>query len=132
MLPEQKAQGQKFVELTAEMTLLPRQRKIPSHVHAARLVTIMISENPDYSNKKNFTVLKFCAWCLFSKTFCCFDSRYQKFSSKWLNKGSLEDTGDGSMSKYKQVFYEILNMKSTNCGLKTTNHLVGYYEQIKK
>ena len=35
---EQKAQRQKFVELTAEMTLLPRQRKIPSPVHAARLV----------------------------------------------------------------------------------------------
>ena len=39
--------------------------------------------------------------CLCSKTYCCYDSKSDKFkfSSKGLNKRTLEDTGDGTMSK---------------------------------
>ena len=39
--------------------------------------------------------------CLFSKTYCCYDSKSDKFkfSSKGLNKRTLEDAEDGPMSK---------------------------------
>ena len=72
--------------------------------------------------------------CLCSATYCCCDSRSgkNKFSSKGLNKRTLEDTGDGPMSKYRRVLDEAVNLKSTNCGFKTSNHLVGAYEQTKR
>ena len=43
--------------------------------------------------------------CLCSKIFCCYDRKSNKynFSSKGLNKGTLEDCGDGPMSKYRKV-----------------------------
>ena len=46
--------------MTAAMTLLPMQRKISSHVHAALFIKSMINDNPVCS-KKNFAVLKCCA-----------------------------------------------------------------------
>ena len=72
--------------------------------------------------------------CLCSKTYCCYDSKSDKFkfSSKGLNKRTLEDTGDGPKSKYRRVLDEAVNLKSTNRGFKTSNHLVGTYEQTKK
>ena len=72
--------------------------------------------------------------CLCSKTYCCYDSKSNKFkfSSKGLNKRTLEDTRDGPMSKYRRVLDEAVNLKSTNRGFKTSNHLVGTYEQTKK
>ena len=43
--------------------------------------------------------------CLCSKTYCCYDSNSNKykFSSKGLNKRTLEDSGDGPMAKYRKV-----------------------------
>ena len=43
--------------------------------------------------------------CLYSKTCCCYDrkSNKYKFSSKGLSKRTLEDCGDGPMSKYRKV-----------------------------
>ena len=72
--------------------------------------------------------------CLCSKTYCCFDSKSDKliFSSKGLNKRTLEDTGDEPMSKYRRVADKAVNLKSTNHGFKTSSHLVGTYEQTKK
>ena len=72
--------------------------------------------------------------CLCSKTYCCYDSKSDKFkfSNQGLNKRTLEDTGDGSMSKYRRVLDEAVNLKSTNRGFKNSNHLVGTYEQTKK
>ena len=54
--------------------------------------------------------------CLCSKTYCCYDSKSDKikFNSKGLNKRTLEDTGDGPMSKYRQVLIEAVKLKSTN------------------
>ena len=44
--------------------------------------------------------------CSCRKTYCCFDrkSNQYKFSSMGLNKRTLEDCGDGPMSKYRKVF----------------------------
>ena len=72
--------------------------------------------------------------CLCSKTYCCYDSKSDKikFNSKGLNKRTLEDTGDGPMSKYRQVLIEAVKLKSTNRGFKASHHLVGTYEQTKK
>ena len=72
--------------------------------------------------------------CLCSKTYCCYDSKSQKykFSSKGLNKRALEDSGDGPMAKYRQVLDEAVNLKSTNRRFKTINHAVATYEQTKK
>ena len=69
--------------------------------------------------------------CLCSKTYCCYvdmSDKY-KFSSKGLNKRTLEETGDGPMEKYRRVMDEIINLTSTN---RTINHCVATYEQTKK
>ena len=68
--------------------------------------------------------------CMCSKTYCCYDSKNQryKFSSKGLNKRALGDSGDGPMAKYRQVLDEAVNLKSSNRGFKTINHAVSTYE----
>ena len=69
--------------------------------------------------------------CSCSKTYCCYDqknNRY-KFSSKRLNKRTLEDCGDGPMSKYRKVLEEAVNLASTNSRFRTMKHSVATYEQ---
>ena len=82
--------------------------------------------------KKEFRCTEMLFLC--SNTFCCSDIKRNKFkfSSKVLNKRTLEDTGDGPMSKYRRVLDEAVNLKSTNREFKISNHLVGTYEQTKK
>ena len=72
--------------------------------------------------------------CLCSKTYCCYDTitNKYKFSSKGLNKRTLEDCGDGPMSKYRQVLNDGVNVSSTNRGFRTNQHTVATYEQTKK
>ena len=73
--------------------------------------------------------------CLFSETFCCYDKQTNKhkFSSKGLNKRTLEECGDGGpMSKYRKVLEEAVNVTSTNRGFRTIQHSVATYEQTKK
>ena len=84
------------------------------------------------SSKKNLYVQK---CCVSSKTYCCYDKHTNKykFSSKRLNKRTLEDCGDGgSMSKYRKVLEESVNVTSTNRGFRTIQHSVATYEQTKK
>ena len=72
--------------------------------------------------------------CLCSKTFCCYDrngNKY-KFSGKGLNKRTLEDCGDGLMSKDINVLEETVNVTSTNRGFGIMKHSVATYEQTKK
>ena len=59
--------------------------------------------------------------CLLSKTYCSYDrkSNKYKFISKGLNKRTLEDCGDGPMSKYRTVLEEAVNVNSTNRGFRT-------------
>ena len=56
--------------------------------------------------------------CFCSQTYCCYDrkSNEYKFCSKRLNKRTLEDCGDGPMSKYRNVIEEAVNVTSTNRG----------------
>ena len=56
--------------------------------------------------------------CLCSKTYCCYDSNSNKYkySSKSLSKRTLEDCGDGPMTKYRKVLDEFVNVTSTNRG----------------
>ena len=72
--------------------------------------------------------------CLCSKTYCCYDSNSNKykFSSKGLNKRTLEDSGDGPMAKYRKVLDEAVNVTSTNRGFRAMKHNVVTYEQTKK
>ena len=72
--------------------------------------------------------------CLSSKTYCCYDSNSNKykFSSIGLNKGTLEDCGDGPMAKYRKVLDEFINVTSTRRGFRTVHHSVATYEQTKK
>ena len=55
---------------------------------------------------------------LCSKTYCCYDAKSDKhkFSSKGLNKRTLEETGDSPLEKHRQVMEEIINLTSTNRG----------------
>ena len=73
--------------------------------------------------------------CLCSKTFCCYNKHTNKykFSSKGLNKRTLEDCGEGGpMSKYRKVLEESVNVPSTNRRFRTIQHSVATYEQTKK
>ena len=69
--------------------------------------------------------------CLCSKTYCCYENKSDKFkfSSKGLNKRVLEDSGDGTMAKYRRVLDKEVNLTST---IRTINHMVATYEQTKK
>ena len=71
--------------------------------------------------------------CLCSKTYCCYDSNSNKykFSSKCLNKRTLEDCGDGRMAKYRKVLDELINVTSTNRGFRTVHHIVATYEHTR-
>ena len=73
--------------------------------------------------------------CLYSKTYCCFDTHTNKykFSSKGLNKRTLEDCGEGGpMSNYRKVLEDSVNVTSTNRRFRTIQHSVATYEQTKK
>ena len=69
--------------------------------------------------------------CLCKKTYCCYDDKSDKhkFSSKGLNKRTLEETGDGSMEKYRRVIEEVINLTSTNRGITVLNHRVATYNK---
>ena len=71
---------------------------------------------------------------LCSKTYCCYDRKSNKYklSSKGLNKRTLEDCGDGPMTKYRKVLEKEVNVTSTNSGFRTMRHSVATYEQTKK
>ena len=71
--------------------------------------------------------------CLCSKS-CCYDKQTNKykFSSKGLNRRTLEDCGDGPMSRYRKVLEESVHVTSTNRGFRTIQHSVATYEQTKK
>ena len=72
--------------------------------------------------------------CLCSKTYCFYDKQTNKykFSSKGLIKRTLEDCGDGPMSKYRKVLEEAVKVTSTNRGFRRVQHSVATYEQTKK
>ena len=83
--------------------------------------------------KEEFRCAEMLVLC--SKTYCCYDSSSSnkyKFSSKSLNKKTLEDCGDGPMAKYRKVLDEFINVTSTNIGFRTVHHSVATYEQTKK
>ena len=54
--------------------------------------------------------------CLCSKSYCCYDKQTNKykFSSKGLNKRTLEDCGDGPMSNCCKMLEESVKVTSTN------------------
>ena len=58
---------------------------------------------------------------LCSKIYCCYDqkSNKYKFTSKGVNKRTLEDCGNGPMSKYRKVLEEAVNVTPTNTGFRT-------------
>ena len=61
--------------------------------------------------KKEFRCTEMLCRC--SKTYCCYDSKSDKikFSSKGINERTLEDTGDGPMSKYRRVLDKAVTKK---------------------
>ena len=91
----------------------------------------MINENLVFS-KSSFNCTEML--CLCSKTYCCYDSNSNKykFSSKGLNKRTLEDCGDGPMAKYRKVLVEFINVTSTNTRFQSVHHGVASYEHTKK
>ena len=61
--------------------------------------------------------------------FCSYDSQSSKFklSSRGSNKGTLEDSGDGLMSKYRKFFGT-----SIGIGFRTIQHAIAINEQTDK
>ena len=82
--------------------------------------------------KEEFRCMEMLYLC--SKTYFCYDSNSNKykFSTKGLNKETLEDCGDGPMAKYRKVLDGFINVTSTNRGSRTVHHSAATYEQTKK
>ena len=55
-----------------------------------------------------------------------------EFSSNGLNERVLEQSGDGTLEKYRRVLNEKVNVTSNNRGFRTNIHSVATYEKIKK
>ena len=95
-----------------------------------------VADETFIQNSRNFKEEFRCTemLCLCSKTYCRYDSNSNKykFSSKGLNKRTLEDCGDGPMAKYRKVLEEFINVTSTNRGFRTVHHSVATYEQTKR
>ena len=72
--------------------------------------------------------------CSCSETYCCCDSNSNKnkFSSKGLNKRTLEDCGDGPLANYRKVLDEFNNVASTNRGFPTVHRSVAFMNRPKK
>ena len=72
--------------------------------------------------------------CFCRKTYCCYEvtrNKY-KFSSKDLNKRVLEQSGDGSLEKYRRVLDENKNLTLTNRIFPTNSQALATYEQTKR
>ena len=84
------------------------------------------------SLRKKLDVQKCCVYA--KKTYCCYDRKSNSyiFGSKGLNKGTLEDCGEGRMSKYRKVLDESVTVTPTNRKFRTFQHGVATYEQTKK
>ena len=71
--------------------------------------------------------------CFCSQIYCCYHKTDKlKFSGKGLNKGVLENSGDGTMSKNRRVRDESINQTPTNGGFRTVNQMVAACEQTNK
>ena len=72
--------------------------------------------------------------CLCSQTYCCYDvtSNDYKFSSEGLNRGVLEQSGEGPLENYRRVLNEKVNITSNNRRFRTNNHSGATCEQVKK
>ena len=70
--------------------------------------------------------------CLCSKTFCCYDSQSNKCKFKGLNKRTLEDSGDGHLSKNRKVLESVTLATTSNRGFRTLQRAVAIFEQTKK
>ena len=102
-----------------------RSEKLLFHLLLAALnIKKMTRENQNCSRRSSDV-------CLCSKTFCCNDSKRQKyrFSSEWFIKRALEDSGDGLMVKYRQKLDEEVKLKSKNRGFETIKFAVAIYEK---
>ena len=82
--------------------------------------------------KEEFRCSEMLSLCI--KSYCCYDRKSNKYklSSKGLNKRTLEDCGDGPMSKYRKVLEQAVNVTSTNRGFRTMKHSAATYEQTEK
>ena len=72
--------------------------------------------------------------CLRSKTYCCSYSQSNKFksSNNGFNERTLEDSGDGPMSKYRKVLEEGRKLIVNKVDFPTIQHTAATYEQTKK
>ena len=75
--------------------------------------------------------------CFCTKTYCCYDAASYKFkfSSKGFskrNKRVREQSGNGTLDKYRRVLDKIVVITSTSRGPRTNKHTVATYEQVKR
>ena len=85
------------------------------------------------SSKKSLDVQKCCVSVAKHSVVMISRLTDYKFSSRGLNKRTLEDSGDGGpMTKYRKKLEESVNVTSTNRGFRTIQHSVATYEQTKK
>ena len=122
--------GKQYVREIVQIASLRMQRATSSQEHVVVLTRIMIREDRNWL-KKNSGVPK-CFACV-AKPFAATIERVTSTNSVARDsKKTLEECGDGPMSKYRKVVEEAVNVTSTNRGCRTMKHSVATYEQTKK
>ena len=119
-----------FSAVKTAMTILLRIPVVTfSHTRAVKSTRSMTRESQVFLKRSSAEML-----CLCSKTYCCYDAKSDKykFSSKGLNKRTIEDCGDGPMTKYRRVLADQNNVTSANRGFRTKEPSIATYEQTKR
>ena len=82
--------------------------------------------------KEEFRCTEMISLCI--ETHCCFDQSIDKidFTGRGLNKRTLEESGAGSLEKYRRVLDKKTNVQLTNGGIRSIQHSVCTYEQTKR
>ena len=97
---------------------------------AAEIIKNMINENLVFW-KRNFVVRKCCVYATEPFNVMTLIPTNTN-SAAQASKTTLEDCGDGPMTKYRKVLDEFINVTSTNRGFRTVHHNVATFEQTKK
>ena len=131
--PKNERNGTSYVLKIALLTLLWMQPTILSPELAVTPTRNMIRESRGYL-LKSLDVQKPCV-CVAKPivtTIARVASTNSVASSKGLKQRTLEDCGDGPMSKYRKMLQEAVNVTSTRKRYRKIQHNVATYEQTKK
>ena len=129
--PRNETNGKQYVREVVKTASLRMQRATSSRELFVLLTISMIRESRDCLKKKSG--LPKCCVFLAKPIVATIERVTSTNSVAGVSiKRTLENCGDGPMSKYRKVLEEAVNVISTNRGFRTMKHSVATYEQTKK